>query len=321
MKLLLLFLFFTNLLSAHQTGLSYVDIKEDDKSKISVIYKKPLMDTQADDIFIRYPSKCIESPSHAKYIEDGFIVKKYNLWCSTDGLMDSRIWVDGLVTSDRGVLIRYEKNAIVEKALLRSTTPFIHINHSSSDLELFKEYLDLGVVHILKGFDHLLFVLSLLLLAVNLKTLLYSITGFTISHSITLVFSVLGVVSVNILYIEAMIALSILFLAREIVVANKTSLTRKYLGGVAFIFGLLHGFGFSSVLASIGLPQDEVPLSLFAFNIGIELGQLLFILGVSLFYVMIKKYIDKYRNSLKIALAYIIGGLSSYWLIERVISF
>lgn len=317
----LLLLLLTNTLSAHQTGLSYLDIKEDERSKITVVYKKPLVDTQADDIFIRYPSKCIESPAFSKSIEDGFIVNKYTLWCTKDGLMDSRIWVDGLVASDRGVLIRYEKNSLVESALLRSTTPFIHINHTGSKLGLFAEYLDLGIVHILVGFDHLLFVLSLLLLASNFKTLLYSITGFTISHSITLVFSVLGVVSINILFIEAMIALSILFLAREIIVANQASLTRRYLGGVAFIFGLLHGFGFSSVLASIGLPQDEIPLSLFAFNLGIELGQLIFIFGATLLYFLIKKYIQNYQNSLKTALAYIIGGLSSFWFIERVISF
>ena len=118
-----------------------------------------------------------------------------------------------------------------------------------------------------------------------------------------------------------MIALSIVFLARELVVDDKLSFTRKYLGVVAFIFGLLHGFGFSSVLTSIGLPQDEIPLSLFAFNLGIEVGQLLFIFVLYILYMLIRKYVENYNRKLRLYIAYFMGAFSSYWLIERVLSF
>ncbi len=118
-----------------------------------------------------------------------------------------------------------------------------------------------------------------------------------------------------------MIALSIVFLAKELMINNRVTFTRKYLGIVAFIFGLLHGFGFSSVLASIGLPQDEIALSLFSFNLGIEIGQLLFIALVSLILMVAKKYISRYEKAIKVSVAYYIGALSSFWLIERVISF
>ncbi len=312
---------FMSSLGAHQTGLSYVDIKEDAQNKIVIEYKKPLGDSKADDIFIRYPLKCAQTTESRQRIVDGFIINEYELWCSEDGLADSRIWVEGLVSSDRGVLIRYEKDSVVETSLLRATTPFMYINHKSGAFELFREYLELGIVHIWMGFDHLLFVLGILLLAKNRKILLYSVTGFTIAHSITLAFGILGVMSVSILYVEAMIALSILFLARELLKEDSDSFTRKYLGVVAFIFGLLHGFGFSSVLQSIGLPQDEIALSLLAFNLGIEVGQILFILALSLLFFGLKKNIEKSKIEYKILVAYLIGSLSSFWFIERVLLF
>ncbi len=321
LKLFYIFLLLGTYLNDHQTGLSYVDIKEDEQKRIEIVYKKPLGDSKADDIFIRYPQKCMKITELPQTIVDGFIINKYELWCSKDGLLNSRIWVEGLVSSDRGVLIRYEKDSVVETSLLRATTPFMHINHKSSKLDLLREYIELGVVHIWGGYDHLLFVLGVLLLAANRKKLLYAVTGFTIAHSITLAFGILGIVSVDILYVEAMIALSIVFLARELLTQNEDSFTKKHLGVVAFIFGLLHGFGFSSVLQSIGLPQDEIPLSLFAFNLGIELGQILFILAVYTIYLLFKKYIEKLKISVNSYIAYLMGGVSSYWLIERVISF
>jgi len=122
------------------------------------------------------------------------------------------------------------------------------------------------------------------------------------------------------MYIEAMIALSIVFLARELVIDDKNSFTRKHLGVITFIFGLLHGFGFSNVLATIGLPQEEIPLSLFAFNLGIEMGQILFIVVSGTAFFLIQKYLVKDKR-LPIYIAYFIGGLSSYWLVDRVMGF
>lgn len=322
LKLFLFFILFTTeILQAHQTGISFVDIKEDGKKSISVVYKKPLEDTQAKDIAIRFPAKCMQTSQDKQTIEDGYVINRYTLWCTNDGLAKSRIWVEGLVSSDRGVMLRYENTSSVEKALLRATTPFMYVDKKSGNFELALEYIQLGIVHIWSGFDHLLFVLSLVLLARTTKALLYSITGFTLAHSLTLAFGVLGIVNVGAAYIEAMIALSIVFLARELIVYNVNSLTRQKLGVIAFIFGLLHGFGFSSVLRSIGLPQNEIALSLFSFNLGIEIGQILFILLLSVTLFGLKKYVYANENRTKTYLAYAIGGISSYWLIERVVSF
>lgn len=309
------------MLQAHQTGLSFVDIKEDEEKNISVVYKKPLEDTQAQDIKIRFPSKCVNMSQNEQSIEDGYVISRYTLWCTDTGLAKSRIWVENLVSSDRGVMLRYENKTGIAKALLRAATPFMYVDKKSGNFEMALEYMNLGIVHIWSGFDHLLFVLALVLLSLSNKALFYSITGFTLSHSITLAFGILDIVSVPILYVEAMIAMSIVFLARELLIDDKVSFTRQNLGVVAFIFGLLHGFGFSSVLASIGLPQNEIALSLFSFNLGIEIGQILFIFLVSFILYFSKKYINIGEKARRKYLAYSIGVISSYWLIERVSSF
>ena len=144
---------------------------------------------------------------------------------------------------------------------------------------VFGEYLVLGVEHILVGIDHLLFVLGLVLLVRDRKTLLWTITAFTLAHSITLSLATLGVVHVPRPPVEAMIALSILLLACEIVRLRhgEPSLTSRWPWAVAFTFGLLHGFGFAGALAELGLPQGDIPLALFSFNVGVEIGQLIFI--------------------------------------------
>jgi len=321
LKFIFLITLFVSTLFAHRTGLSYVNINENDiTNKISIIYKKPIGDTKSDNISFRFPRQCVKTLEEKQRVYRGFIINSYHLWCGEEGLLNTRIWVDGLVSNDRGILIRYKKGDIVSKSLLRATTPFIYIDHKSDRLELFIEYIQLGVVHILKGFDHLLFIFSLILLATNIKKLFFAITAFTLSHSITLVSGILGFVSVAIPYVEAMIALSIVFLARELIVNNRESFSRQHLGVVTFIFGLLHGFGFSSVLATIGLPQDEIPLSLFAFNIGIEIGQILFIIVMGTALFILKNYLINYKKRDR-DIAYIIGAISSYWLIERVSNF
>ena len=316
---LLSFLLLSLNLYAHQTGLSFINIIEDEKNLLHITYKKPLSDTRGEDIFVNYPKSCKIFFKSPQTIENGFIINKSKMRCSQEGLKGSRVWVKGLVSSDRGVLLRYEKGESVAKYLLRSTTPFALIEYTSSDLELFYEYVELGVLHILSGYDHLLFVLCLLLLAANLRALLFSITAFTLAHSITLAFGILNILHVNAAFIEAMIALSIIFLARELL-SHQQTYTKKNLAVVAFIFGLLHGFGFSSVLRDIGLPQDEIPLSLFAFNIGIELGQIFFILIMSGIIYLIKRYLGKFLG-FKVYLIYAIGALSSFWFIQRVLSF
>ena len=193
-----------------------------------------------------------------------------------------------------------------------------------------KQYTILGIQHILEGWDHLLFLICLMLVAGVGRKLLITITGFTIAHSITLALSALNVVKLPIPPVEAVIALSVVYLAVEIALQKKDSLTYRYPIAVSSSFGLLHGFGFAAVLSDIGLPQVEIVTSLLFFNIGVELGQIIFVVGVLLLWLLIrkltlnKKIIDRMdlsRTVMEKSAAYFCGIIASYWMIERLYGF
>ena len=181
-------------------------------------------------------------------------------------------------------------------------------------------YFGLGAEHILLGVDHLLFVLGLLLLVHGFVPLVKTITAFTLAHSLTLCASVLGFVPLDRSPIEAAIALSIILLAREIVVADRgrLHLTHRKPWLVAFTFGLLHGLGFAGALGEIGLPERAIPLALLFFNVGVEAGQLVFVL----FLVAVARVLAKSRAEplprLQPVLGYALGALATLWFFDRL---
>ena len=189
--------------------------------------------------------------------------------------------------------------------------------------EVFKLYTELGVEHILIGIDHLLFILGLLLLITGFWNLIKTATAFTVAHSITLGLSALGLVSVPQAPVEAVIALSIVFLANEYLktLEGKRSVTAQYPWLVAFIFGLLHGFGFAGVLQEIGFPQKDIPLALFSFNVGVEIGQIIFILAAIGFMWMFRKFSIAYPKWTTKILPYAMGIVAMFWVFERVSGF
>ncbi len=193
-----------------------------------------------------------------------------------------------------------------------------------------RDYLALGVRHILEGYDHLLFLVCLMLIAGTGRRILITITGFTLAHSVTLALSALGLVRVPVAPVEAAIALSIVFLALEIVRGNPESLTYRHPIAVSCSFGLLHGFGFAAVLGETGLPQTEIPAALLFFNLGVEVGQLIFVLSVILVYHLARfgartlagteLSLDRLRP-FETPAAYAVGILASFWMIQRVATF
>lgn len=203
-----------------------------------------------------------------------------------------------------------------ETHLLGPASPSLTVGAGDGHDTVIADYLRLGVEHILLGVDHLLFVLGLLLLIRRLRALLLAITAFTAAHSITLALSTLDIVRLPSAPVEAVIALSIVLLAAEYLRGRTDSMLSRRPWMVAFGFGLLHGFGFASVLAEIGLPADQVPLALLLFNVGVELGQLAFI-AVSL---LVIRRLCGLRWPLMLA-AYVMGGWATCWLIERIQAF
>jgi hydrogenase/urease accessory protein HupE len=194
------------------------------------------------------------------------------------------------------------------------------------------DYLRLGISHILTGYDHLLFVACLILLAGTWRRILITVTGFTIAHSVTLALSVLRVVTVPVPPVEAAIALSIVFVAWELSRGSSSTLTSRYPIAVSSSFGLLHGFAFASVLQDIGLPQTEIPIALLFFNVGVEIGQLLFVAA----FVVLLLAADRigirkptpdstgryaHIGALTRPAIYVVGALSVFWFLERVTAF
>ena len=190
------------------------------------------------------------------------------------------------------------------------------------------EYTWHGVVHIWIGIDHLLFVACLMFIARTPRRLLLTITGFTVAHSITLALSALDLVRVPTPPVEATIALSVVFLAWEIARNRPESLTHRLPVVVSVAFGLLHGFGFATVLREVGLPSTELPIALLFFNIGVEIGQILFVLalfaGYALLRVLVRQSTDgNGGHALRLAVpaSYVIGTVASFWMIERIVGF
>ena len=193
---------------------------------------------------------------------------------------------------------------------------------SGSWINAAKRYTILGIEHILSGLDHLLFVLGLMLLVRGTWMLVKTVTAFTIAHSITLALATLGVVKVPAAPVEAAIALSIVFLAVEIVkgMRGESSLAHKMPWLVAFGFGLLHGLGFAGALAELGLPPDEIPIALLFFNIGVEIGQLIFIAVILLTIAAWRHVGLPISRKLAQVPTYAIGGLATFWFLERTAS-
>ena len=196
-----------------------------------------------------------------------------------------------------------------------------HVPSEQDATSVAGEYTMLGMKHIWQGIDHLLFVLCLLFIAKTTRRILITVTGFTVAHSLTLVLSTLDLVSLPTPVVESIIALSIIFLALEIFHQNENSWSYRHPVSVATSFGLLHGFGFASVLREIGLPAGELPIALLAFNVGVEIGQVLFI-GIILLSVWLFRHSSEETYPwVRPAASYLVGGIASFWFIARMLIF
>ena len=247
------------------------------------------------------------------------------------GLPGVSITIDGLEKTRTDVLVRYElePGQGQSQRLTPGQTGFT-VPEDPGALEVLTSYFWLGLEHIASGLDHLLFVFALLLLIRNPWTLIGAVTAFTIAHSITLAAAALGWTRVPGPPVEAVIALSIMFLAAEILHRDPANprLSERAPWAVCFFFGLIHGLGFGSALQEIGLPRSEIALALLSFNIGVEVGQILFILAVVSIWVTAKRLVPALLDSAsrmvrggQVIVPYAIGGIAAFWFVERVAGF
>ncbi|MCZ6840464.1 MAG: HupE/UreJ family protein, partial [Alphaproteobacteria bacterium] len=238
------------------------------------------------------------------------------------------IHIDRLDQTSTYVLVRFDfADGVSEAHRLTPGDPSFTIPTQPSRLEVVQTYFLYGVEHILSGIDHLVFVLALLFLVKGVGRVIATVTAFTLAHSLTLAGATLGFIHMPGPPIEAVIALSIVFVASEIIHSRRgrPGLTEQYPWLVAFTFGLLHGFGFAGALAQIGLPEKSIPIALLFFNIGVEVGQLLFIASVVAIIALarqITRRINVPRPAWAWALPpYAIGSLAVFWVIQRIAAF
>ena len=327
MRTLLLFilLYFSTLFTlADEVRPVYLEVTETKTNHYDLLLKVPVKGTKKLPIKVLLPTTCTAVTPLSTHKLNAASLERWSMRCK-EGLVGKTLTFKGLKRTNTDLLLRLEfLNGTSQSSLLTPTKTSYTIPQEASSFQIVKTYTWLGITHILMGFDHLLFVFALLLIVKNMRRLLWTITAFTLAHSITMAGATLGFIHIPQQPVEAMIALSILFLAMEIIheKQGRIGLASRYPWIIAFIFGLLHGFGFAGALAEIGLPQHAITLALIFFNVGVELGQLMFVATVVLVGLLLQRLKHPtLMDKIEMFVVYGIGGLSTFWVFDRLSSF
>jgi len=313
---------------AHRLSPAFFGLTETVADTFDVQWKVSISGGLAAVLEPQIPDGCLLTENVRTYVVDDVRFQHADLSCP-GGLAGKTFTVNGLPQTQTDVLLRVDYlDGSSSNRRLTPDTPTVTIPERPSRLEIVRTYLVLGVEHILLGIDHLLFVLALLLLVSGVRRLVATVTAFTVAHSLTLGAATLGFVHVPSAPVEAIIALSILFLASELARqrasasggADVANLTMRFPWLVAFAFGLLHGFGFAGALSEVGMPEQAVPLALLFFNVGVELGQLVFIAAVFGFAWLVRLAAVRVPHAWQRALAYGIGSVAAFWVVERTVA-
>jgi hydrogenase/urease accessory protein HupE len=311
---------------AHEIRPAYLQIDEVAPGRYQLLWRTPVLSGMRLPVVLRLPAEIHDVVEPATQELSDSLVERRFIDAGAHGLAGKRIELVGLQATITDVLVRLQMlDGTHSTMLVRPSRPWVDVATSQGPLAVAGAYLSHGIEHILFGVDHLLFVLGLILIVRSTRMLLLTVTGFTVAHSITLSLATLGVLHVPRPPVEACIALSILLLASEILRLQKRerSLTATWPWAIAFSFGLLHGLGFASALVDIGLPQGDVPLALLTFNIGVEVGQLAFIVAVLGAIQLAKQFRipDMVEGRLRTVTAYGVGTVAAFWFIERLAGF
>lgn len=307
----------------HEVRPAYLEMREIAAGEYAILWKVPALGDRRLGLYVRLPETCKPKTEPVASIVNAVYSERWVAACA-GGLAGREILIDGLQVSLTDVLARLTfSNGGMQVQRLTPESPTLRVGGGQSSYGVAWTYFVLGVEHILAGIDHLLFVLALMLLIHDRWMLAKTITAFTVAHSITLGGAALGYFSLPQRPVEATIALSIAFVASELVKMKdgKPRLSERAPWLVAFAFGLLHGFGFAGALKEVGLPQVDLPLALLMFNVGVEVGQLIFVAAVLIVLAVTGKLTTIPAARARLAAAYLIGTASMFWLIERLLSF
>ncbi|MBP1882511.1 HupE/UreJ family protein [Sinorhizobium mexicanum] len=312
--------------AAHEIRPAYLQIDETAPGRYTVTWRTPIFSGMRLPVVLRFPEgvRNVTAPA-VRDLPDSLVETR--LIETVDGsLSDKRIEFVGLEATITNVLVRvHSLEGLVTTEMVHPSQPWVEIAARPERLDVARTFIAHGIEHILFGYDHLLFVLALILIARDWRALLLTVTAFTLAHSITLTLATLGFVNVPGPPVEAAIAFSILLLACEIIRIDRgqPSLTARRPWLVAFAFGLLHGLGFAGALADLALPKSDIPFTLLFFNVGVELGQLLFIAAVIAIVAALRLALQSILDGRAAYLAstYAVGAMASFWFIERVAAF
>jgi hydrogenase/urease accessory protein HupE len=307
--------------SAHESRPAYLEVKETSAGQFSLLWRTPVLAGMRLPIVLKLPDdvKNLREPS-VQELADSFLERRW-IDAGPNGLAGKRIEFPGLQGTITDVLVRVEMlDGRSWTTIVHPSQPWVEITAAQSRLEVMGTFIVQGIRHILFGADHMLFVLGLLLIVKDRWMLLKTITAFTVAHSITLAIATLGYAEAPVLPLNAAIALSILFLGPEIVRSwrGETSFTIRHPWVVAFAFGLLHGFGFASALTSAGLPKAELPVALLSFNVGVEIGQLSFVVLILLLERAFRILEVRWPRWAEALPGYTVGSLGAFWTVQRL---
>ena len=304
---------------AHSLRTGYLEITETGNGIMDAVWKAPSLEGRTINMSPEFPEDCEITVKAAQSVPAGGQIETWQLVCERS-LLGREIAFHNLGPTQADILIR-SSFAGTPAQTFRATAsnPVISFAANSHSGSVFTTYFILGVEHILLGIDHLLFVLCLIFLIQGFRKLALTITSFTLAHSLTLAATTMGIVQLPIRPIEAIIAFSIVLLAVEVILSQRDETPRfsqRMPWIIAFTFGLLHGFGFASALQEIGLPDEAIPASLLAFNLGVEAGQLAFV-GTMLIVLTLFRRVG-WQRPVQIAATYSTGIIATKWLIERM---
>jgi hypothetical protein len=308
-------LFATSASLAHEVRPAYLQISEITVGEhYQLLWKQPVLDNNRLPIDPIFPDGCLLKDHQPPEVTAGALIHHWETDCD---LSAATVHIKGLSLTLTDVMVRFDRaNGDAQNFILRPENPTVDL--ASEETQTYS-YLLIGTEHLLFGIDHVLFVIGLFLFIRRPLMLLKTITSFTVAHSLTLALSVFEIVQLDQGPIEAIIALSIVFLARELAQdeQHRSLLTQSSPWIMASIFGLLHGLGFAGALRDIGLPEDTLWLALLLFNVGIELGQLLIVAAMAASFWLLKRWIDT-ASFIRVA-AYGMGSVAVYWTIDRTL--
>ena len=306
--------------AAHEVRPAYLELKQTAPDSFDVLFKTPMQGDLRLALSVAIAGGAEPMAPIVSRVTDNAMVQTWQMRAIAP-LAGQQVRVIGLENTVSDALLRVEfLDGRSWTQRLTPAAPRATIPAAQSGSGVAATYLGLGIEHILLGYDHLLFVLGLMLITVTLKQLVKAITAFTAAHSITLAAAALGIVHVPPKPVEAAIALSIAFVASEIVRAREgtASLAAKAPWAVAFVFGLLHGFGFAGALSEIGMPQGHIPVALLFFNLGVEAGQLLFVTAVMTLAGLVRVTRLPLPRWAPLVPPYAIGSIAVFWMIQRI---